>query len=202
MVNTGSPPACTASPTAHVAGDHPSRALEPQKASPHLPVPAIMLTCSLSSSSDAVARPRSSCAPCSSSSETPCAHYSSILRSRVRIACLFSRVALSRLRLAALSTSPGLAMASSGWSPAHHGCPRGPSPSRRARSPAAPRRWSRSDLKTTDVVPLVSGRVEKVLVNEGDHVKADQPLSSSPARIRPTTRPTSSATRRPWRTSR
>ena len=33
-----------------------------------------------------------------------------------------------------------------------------------------------NDLKTTDVVPLVSGRVERVLVNEGDHVKADQPL--------------------------
>ncbi len=33
-----------------------------------------------------------------------------------------------------------------------------------------------NDLKTTDVVPLVSGRIEKVLVNEGDHVKADQPL--------------------------
>ena len=32
------------------------------------------------------------------------------------------------------------------------------------------------DLKTTDVVPLVSGRVEKVMVREGDHVKAEQPL--------------------------
>jgi cobalt-zinc-cadmium efflux system membrane fusion protein len=33
-----------------------------------------------------------------------------------------------------------------------------------------------NDLKTSDVVPLVSGRVEKVLVNEGDHVAAQQPL--------------------------
>ena len=33
-----------------------------------------------------------------------------------------------------------------------------------------------NELKTSDVVPLVSGRVTKLLVNEGDHVTAGQPL--------------------------
>jgi cobalt-zinc-cadmium efflux system membrane fusion protein len=35
-----------------------------------------------------------------------------------------------------------------------------------------------NELKTSDVVPLVSGRVTKLLVNEGDHVTAGQPLLS------------------------
>jgi len=40
----------------------------------------------------------------------------------------------------------------------------------------APARIAFDDLKTSEVTPLVSGKVAKVLVREGDHVKVGQPL--------------------------
>lgn len=40
----------------------------------------------------------------------------------------------------------------------------------------APARIEFDDLKTSEVTPLVSGKVAKVLVREGDHVKVGQPL--------------------------
>lgn len=39
-----------------------------------------------------------------------------------------------------------------------------------------PARVAFDDLKTSEVTPLVSGKVAKVLVREGDHVKVGQPL--------------------------
>ena len=44
---------------------------------------------------------------------------------------------------------------------------------RPVRSPA---RVAFDDLKTSEVTPLVSGKISKVLVREGDHVKVGQPL--------------------------
>ena len=40
----------------------------------------------------------------------------------------------------------------------------------------APARIAFDDLKTSEVTPLVSGKVAKVMVREGDHVKVGQPL--------------------------
>ena len=40
----------------------------------------------------------------------------------------------------------------------------------------APARIAFDDLKTSEVTPLVSGKVAKVLVREGDQVKVGQPL--------------------------
>ncbi|HEY6034782.1 MAG TPA: efflux RND transporter periplasmic adaptor subunit [Kofleriaceae bacterium] len=40
----------------------------------------------------------------------------------------------------------------------------------------APARIAFDDLKTSEVTPLVSGKVAKVFVHEGDHVKVGQPL--------------------------
>ena len=44
------------------------------------------------------------------------------------------------------------------------------------RAVRAPARVAFDDLKTSEVTPLVSGKIAKVMVREGDHVNAGQPL--------------------------